>query len=491
MRIFKGLVVGLFFGFWFWQSALGSTITNNEFHTKMYHKNENQLHAKAEFYIYTNIVKPALLDKYYFYLNETIDLEDRVIEMQKKWNKHAKRLSKLQSIVLSPPILDNLSLQNIIEDQSKELLKETAKKLIELTVSNVSGEITDNKNLQKELTKNFTPILNLSVDFIDTETNKEKMAIALEVFYTTMANTAVNVGGFFRGMQLRSYYTSYQYLMDFLTEYYKNGADLDKLIKKNNIKPNFYIKHLRHSNYKIYVRNIFSSYTGEAINSNILDLAYKNIIAIEKVATFAISAEKTMQRNIRNAKYMNKYALSAKVKYLKEHKIDPYFIEIDSTSSHAISKNIYIGDFLYSLYQISKSLFERGIDVWSLESVKSLSENYEYQNITISKAVKILDEYSLIAFKKISTKSKLLYERSHINPKGNKLIHKELDKLTFNKFTKNKSVDISIKRQFLGVQGKTIATNMEEFEKINTTTLKGYKAIIMLYNLRLALDKLI
>jgi hypothetical protein len=490
MKIFKLLVVGFVV---LSLNSFAETIVDNNRNMQMYepYKSQNNVYQKAEKFVYEKMFRSFLDDKYKLYLDNSLGLDDRVKKMKSDWGKTAGVIAEIPGIIAGFDKTKTVS-KALIDGATDKLISDTEKMIIRLSVKQMMSELPINQELQTEITDSFSPIIELvTVDFLNAKNFAERKAAALGLFTTTITNSAINIGAWFKSANLQGYYSSYKNLMNFFDEYYKCGTELQCVIDENNLK--LPISHKLFSvDSKTYLRMVYYAFTEKIAPTYFLAsttrddlefLLFDTIAEIKNIAKSAIDAERKLQRDLRIAKYVSKYALSGKIIYLKQNLVFPKYIELDSNSDYAISKNVKLEDFLNSM-----KLFEPSIDIMSLDSTKNLTQSELSGFTTIDKVIKILDEFSYKAFDNIKPAYKTFYNLNAISQyktAGNN----NKNKIFFNIFSKNLQIPDYIKRQFINIQGRSLAVNSNDLSTLNSKALNGYKAIKLLFNLKFTLEQ--
>ena len=166
----------------------------------------------------------------------------------------------------------------------------------------------------------------------------------------------------------------------------------------------------------------------------------------------------------------------------RQDELNIYLAGFNFEDTDRVDKHVKLGDF----YQAATAI----------DSIYDIKEDIDYiynnnnanKKVSVKKAIELLDNLANASFKKLNRSYSALYLSRKIFPMGKETLNK-INKQRYNKFTKNlnKKPDQYIYRQFVQMQGFSLAKNENDLKNLNQG-LSGYKAINLLYNYKKTIE---
>ena len=183
--------------------------------------------------------------------------------------------------------------------------------------------------------------------------------------------------------------------------------------------------------------------------------------------------------HIENSKRMNHYAAKQKI-------LECWIADFEAESKERIDYYVSTGRFFKSMLIIN--MFKHWDTSVAKEVQEYANENVE-KNITLDKAIWMLDKFSLKNFENLDKddkKYKILYYKTNIHPRGSE-DDRDRNRLLFLKLNAN-NIPQYVKRQFITMQGRQIAEDKYDLENLKNQYVSGYKAIDLLLNYQTTLS---
>ena len=470
-----------------------STIMENNMDQLMYGKANKTKYTKGQMFYYKMFVLPLLEASEKLYINNALELPEKLENLRSSWKIYVDVLSKSAGIVFGKGTVKSETEKNAFAKISDKALKTGAKLVVQDSFRSHLDALGFQKQNTEIIIKNMSPIIELIiVDLPMAKDNKERYGKLLAELVKQAPNAMLNMSAWVKGIQIETYYQSYINIISFLDEYYKCGANLDLLIERNNLS----VRDKDRNNIKLialkYISKdakIFFNDTFFSIRSELLNIIPNNVKAAEKFTKLALVIELKQKEEI---KYRN-YLLREQIKQNAYDKIHTenksyktkvynvsglkYMVSFDYDAPNRIDKCITRSHFASGLnFAITKDFEIGGTPLFDIGLDNFVNENPD-KLVTVKEALYYIDSYSTQLLDKINFDKQ--YDLFIINPKG-KLKFKKRYKAAWNKFYESKNLDNYIKRQYIQMQGPAIGFMGDSTNSLQQC-LTGYKAVDFLY----------